>query len=116
MGRDGLAVALAFGLLVGATSSRAACQLQKYAELPVTIENSGAVVSAKLNGADARLIVDTGAFFSMLNPSAVTRFGLRTGPLPPYMSVRGMTGEADMRLTTVKHISMLGVPPPGGGF
>jgi tetratricopeptide (TPR) repeat protein/predicted aspartyl protease len=110
MGRGGLALALAFGLLAGATHSRAACQLLKYAELPVTIERGGAVVAAKLNGADARLTVDTGAFFSMLNPSAVSRFGLRTGPLPPYLTVRGLTGEANIRLTSVKEFSVLGVP------
>ena len=110
MGRGGFALALAFGLLVAAASSRAACQLQQYAELPVTIERGGAVVSAKLNGADARLTVDTGAFFSMLNPSAVSRFGLRTGPLPPYLTVRGLTGEANIRLTSVKEFSVLGVP------
>src|SRR5580698_4939793 len=110
MGRGGLAIALAFGLLAGATSSRAACQLQKYAELPVTIEHGGAVVAAKLNGANARLTVDTGAFFSMLNPSAVSRFGLKTGPLPPYLTVSGLTGEANVHLTTVKDLSVLGVP------
>ena len=104
-----IGVALALGLLA-ATRARAACQLQQYAQLPVTMEAGGAVVSAKLNGADARLTVDTGAFFSMLNPSAVARFGLRTGPLPPFMSVGGTTGAADVRLTTVKEFSVLGVP------
>jgi tetratricopeptide (TPR) repeat protein/predicted aspartyl protease len=116
MGRGDLAIALAFGLLAGATSSRAACQLQKYAELPVTIEHGGAVVAAKLNGADARLTVDTGAFFSMLNPSAVSRFGLKTGPLPPYLTVSGLTGEANVHLTTVKDLSVLGVPLHGVDF
>lgn len=110
MGRGGLVVALALGLLADATSSRAACQLQKYAELPVTIERGGAVVGAKLNGADARLTVDTGAFFSMLNPSTASRLGLRTGPLPPYMTVGGLTGEANVHLTSVKDFSVLGVP------
>src|SRR5580704_12000617 len=110
-----IGVALALGLLAS-PSAHAACQLQRYAELPVAIEGGGAVVSAKLNGADARLTVDTGAFFSMLNPAAVTKFGLRTGPLPPFISVRGMTGEADMRLTTVKDFSVLGVPLHGVDF
>ncbi|HXQ14177.1 MAG TPA: aspartyl protease family protein [Caulobacteraceae bacterium] len=109
MGRGHIGVALALGL-VAAGSARAACQLQQYVQLPVTIEGGGAVVSAKLNGADARLTVDTGAFFSMLNPSAVAKFGLRTEPLPAYISVHGMTGGADPRLTTVKEFSVLGVP------
>ena len=109
MGRGYLAVALALGLLVAGPVS-AACQLQKYVELPVTIENGGAVVAAKLNGQDARLTVDTGAFFSMLTPSAAAKFGLRTDPLPPTIRVGGVTGEADVRVTTVKDLSVLGTP------
>ncbi len=104
-----IGVALALGLLA-AMPARAACQLQQYAQLPVTMEAGGAVVSAKLNGADARLTVDTGAFFSMLNPAAVARFGLRTEPLPANISVGGTTGAADPRLTRVKEFTVLGVP------
>jgi tetratricopeptide (TPR) repeat protein/predicted aspartyl protease len=105
-----IGVALALGLLASTSAHAVACKLQQYAQLPVTIEGGGAVVSAKLDGADARLTVDTGAFFSMLNPAAVTKFGLRTGPLPGYISVGGMTGEAKIRLTTVQEFSVLGVP------
>jgi tetratricopeptide (TPR) repeat protein/predicted aspartyl protease len=115
MGRGRLAVALALAFLAtGAT--HAACTLQKYVELPLTIENGGAMVSAKLNGQDARLTVDTGAFFSMLSPSAVAKFGLKTGPLPPGISVGGLTGEASVKVTTVKDFSVLGAPVHGVDF
>jgi tetratricopeptide (TPR) repeat protein/predicted aspartyl protease len=109
MGREFLALALALCLLA-AGRAEAACQIQKYVELPVTIENGGAVVAAKLNGQDARLTVDTGAFFSMLTPSAVAKFGLKTDPLPPTIRVGGVTGEADIKVTTVKDFSVLGTP------
>jgi tetratricopeptide (TPR) repeat protein/predicted aspartyl protease len=109
MGRGYLAIALAFGLLAAGPAD-AACQIQKYVELPVTIENGAALVAAKLNGQDARLTVDTGAFFSMLSPAAVAKFGLKTGPLPPTISVGGLTGEATVKVTTVKDFSVLGTP------
>ena len=108
MGRSRLCLALIVVLLAAGSAARAACQLQRYVELPVTVERGGAVVKAKLNGADTRLTVDTGAFFSMLNPSAVTKFGLRTGPLPSSLTVGGMTGAADVRLTTVRDFEVLG--------
>jgi predicted aspartyl protease len=102
--------ALALGLLVGVTPAAAKCELQKYVELPVTIQNGGAVVDAKINGADAKLTVDTGAFFSVLYPSTITKFGLNTEPLPSYLRVmRAATGDADFKLTTVKQLTVLGV-------
>ena len=110
MGRGRLAVAFALSLLLATGPASAACQLQKYAELPVTIENGGAVVAAKLNGQDARLTVDTGAFFSMLSPAAAAKFGLKTDPLPPTIRIGGVTGEAEVKVTTVKDFSVLGTP------
>ena len=111
MGSGRVRFALALGLgLTGATSAHAGCQLQQLAQLPVTIEDGGAIVPAKLNGSDARLTVDTGAFFSMLNPAAILKYSLKTGPLPAYLTVSGVTGAADIRLTTVKDVAVLGVP------
>jgi len=116
MGARLFGCALGLGLLAGAAPAAASCVLQKYAELPVTIENGGAVTTAKLNGADTRLIVDTGAFFSMLDPSTVEKYGLKTGFLPPNITVSGVAGEADVKLTRVKEVTVLGVPLHGVDF
>ena len=44
--------------------AHAACKLAKMAELPVTMSNSRPVITAKINGRDARFVVDSGSFFS----------------------------------------------------
>src|SRR5271154_5512249 len=109
MGRLWLNCALAL-VAAWATSAHGGCQLQQLAQLPVTIEDGAAIMPAKINGLDARLRVDTGAFFSLLTPSAVAKYALKTGPLPAYLTVSGVTGEAEVRLTTVKDLTVLGVP------
>ncbi len=57
-------------LALGAGPAAAACKLGRLAELPVTMQGLVPVVSAKIDGADVRLIADTGAFFSMLTRPA----------------------------------------------
>jgi hypothetical protein len=47
--------------------AHAACKLAKMAELPVTMSNSRPVITAKINGRDARFVVDSGSFFSMIS-------------------------------------------------
>ena len=48
----------------------AACGVATIAELPVTMVNMRPVVGAKINGADARFIADSGAFFNMITTPA----------------------------------------------
>ena len=88
----------------------AQCNLQKIAELPVTMAGMAAMVSAKINGQDARFFIDTGAFFSVLNPGSAAKFGLKLGPLDPHFRVEGVTGEASMHVTTVKTLTFMDAP------
>jgi hypothetical protein len=65
----GLAI-LALGLFGAAAPAAAACKLQKVAELPVTIMGpQKAVVSAKINGVEVKLIADSGASMGGLRPA-----------------------------------------------
>ena len=68
------------------------CKLQIFAELPVTMEGLRPLVLVKINGADARLVADSGAFYSMLSPAAAAEFKLpkRSAPFGAY--VRGVGG------------------------
>jgi tetratricopeptide (TPR) repeat protein len=86
----------------------AACKLIKVAELPVTMTRAAQpVISAKINGVDARLVADSGAFFSMLSPSVVQKFGLNVGPAPFGLRLRGVGGDEDVRLATAKSFTLL---------
>jgi predicted aspartyl protease/tetratricopeptide (TPR) repeat protein len=88
----------------------AECNLQNVAEIPVTMAGMEAMVNAKINGQDATFFIDTGAFFSVLNPGSAAKFGLKLGPLDPRFRVEGVTGEASMHVTTVKTLTFMDAP------
>jgi tetratricopeptide (TPR) repeat protein len=99
---------MALALVAAAPPAVAKCLLQKVADLPVTMVGPRPVVSAKINGVDVRLFIDTGSFANTLNPDAAARIGLSAGPLPPNLKVRGLTGEADMHMATANDFDILG--------
>src|ERR1700733_4680458 len=64
-------------LAASPTAAFADCTLAKLAELPVTMEGLRPVVPVKINGTDSRLIVDSGAFYSMLSPGSAAELKLK---------------------------------------
>jgi tetratricopeptide (TPR) repeat protein/predicted aspartyl protease len=91
-------------------ASSAGCTLAKLAELPVTMLDLRPVVSVKINGADARLIADSGAFYSFLTPGSAAEFKLRL-ELPPYnLRVSGVGGEVATNVTTIKEFMLASIP------
>jgi len=97
------------GLSTVASPALAACQLTPIAELPVTMHGLRPTVSAKVNGQDARFVVNTGAYFSLLGPLSAARFGLKPGPTPPGVVVRGVGGEVDAGFATAKDFELMGM-------
>ncbi|HEX3396192.1 MAG TPA: hypothetical protein VHS76_05780, partial [Steroidobacteraceae bacterium] len=43
------------------------CQLGRVAELPITMSGFRPIITAKINGQDARFVLDSGAFYSMIS-------------------------------------------------
>jgi tetratricopeptide (TPR) repeat protein/predicted aspartyl protease len=104
----------------------AACKISRIAELAVTMNGLRPMVSAKINGADAQFIADSGAFFSVIAPAKAAEFKLRTEPAPFHLMLRGVGGTAEAMVTNVKVFTLVGVPihnvqfvvggsEPGGG-
>ena len=118
MARGWFLSALACAVIAGAAEPAAAasCGLDKLAELPVTMVGRDAVVTARINGEFARLAVDTGSFFSMLTPAAAARLHMTPGPLPYGLTVRGVTGAAQVKMATAKDFMVMGVPLHGVDF
>jgi tetratricopeptide (TPR) repeat protein len=52
------------------------CHILRSPPIPVTMMDRQPIISAKINGADARFMVDTGSFFQTLYPSAAAEFKL----------------------------------------
>jgi tetratricopeptide (TPR) repeat protein/predicted aspartyl protease len=103
-----IALALAW-LLTSPMPASSGCTLAKLAELPVTMQGLRPLVPVKFNGADARLIADSGAFYSMLSPGSAAELHLRLEPAPPYIRVSGIGGDTSVWTTTVKDFRLAGI-------
>ncbi|MDP9007280.1 MAG: retropepsin-like domain-containing protein, partial [Pseudomonadota bacterium] len=109
-----MAVALLIATLVP-FSSFAICKRSAF-NLPVTIQGSRPVIAAKFNGENVRLLVDSGAFFSMISSAAVEQFKLRTGMAPLGLVVRGIGGTTVPSVATVKLFTLGNVDVPNVEF
>lgn len=97
IGRVLLGLAL-LGITATGAHAQPKCTLGKLAELPVRMEGLRPLVSVEVNGQPTTLMLDTGAFFSAVQGPTAAKLGLRLGPLPPGMSVRGAGGAADYKV------------------
>jgi tetratricopeptide (TPR) repeat protein/predicted aspartyl protease len=64
-------------------------------DLPATISGTRALIDAKVNHQDVRLIVDSGAFFSMISATKAEELKLKMGPAPYGLSARGVGGSTE---------------------
>jgi tetratricopeptide (TPR) repeat protein/predicted aspartyl protease len=102
-------------------SAGAACKLAKLVELPVTMVDRKPMVTAKINGVEARFAVDSGAFFSVITAANAAEYQLKLHPAPAWIRVTGIGGETQVSTTTVKVFTLAGIPFPeveflvGGG-
>jgi len=110
-GRFGAGLAALAAALCGLAGppAAAACHVQQIAELAVTMSGQSPMVTAKINGHDARFIADSGAFYSLISPGSAAEFGLKTTPLD-FMRLKGMGGETQAYVTTVKTFTLAETP------
>jgi tetratricopeptide (TPR) repeat protein/predicted aspartyl protease len=93
-GRKALFASLVLALSAVGSTARAAdrCDIGKFAELPTTMAGMVPRVSVKVEGVDTTFMVDSGAFFSFMNPEAAHRLKLSTYPAPIGYYVHGVGG------------------------
>jgi tetratricopeptide (TPR) repeat protein/predicted aspartyl protease len=85
------------------------CQLGRFAEIPVTITGLRPLVSAKINGADALFIADSGAFFSTISAAAAAQFRLPVDRSKGLM-MSGVKGTTQAYVATVKEFTLVDTP------
>jgi predicted aspartyl protease len=95
--------------------SFAACKREAI-DLPVTTENSRPLIPAKINGEAVRLVVDSGAWFSMISTAAAGRLKLKIGPPPVELRLGGLGGSADPKVATVKTFTLANIDLPNREF
>jgi tetratricopeptide (TPR) repeat protein len=110
-------------LSVASAAQAADCQLVKVAELPVTMAGLRPLVPAKINGKDALFLVDSGAFYSVLNADAVPKYDLKTYAAPMGFYIQGIGGRQEARVSKVSEFTYAGIPlknieflVSGGGY
>jgi hypothetical protein len=87
-----------------ASASASACKLQAVNELPLVVVGDEAYVEVSINGQPARLLVDTGAFTTLLTPAAAKALGLNPLPLRGYRTwgVGGFSVPETARIRDIK--------------
>ena len=101
--------AAALAACLVAAPALAVCKFSRVAEFSVTMEGLRPEIDVTINGKPARLLVDTGAFYSFMSPAAAKRLGLTPGSLPAGFSVSGVNGEVNATLGTANTLTIAGV-------
>ena len=84
-------VSVALGAL--SINANAACTLGKVAELKVTMSGKTPVISALINGKEARFAVDSSSYYNIISTSAAANSGLRLMPAPSWLASKGSDGR-----------------------
>ena len=110
--------AAVFVLAMSASSApaRAACQVMKLVEIPVTMVGLRPIVTARINGREARLILDSGAFFSTIARANALEYGLPIRPVAMGARLRGIGGDTSLAATTVTGFGLGGQVIPRVDF
>jgi tetratricopeptide (TPR) repeat protein/predicted aspartyl protease len=95
--------------------SQAECK-RAAVDLPVTISGTRALIDAKINHQDVRLMVDSGAFFSMISAAMAEELKLKIGPAPYGFSLRGIGGTTQPSVGTAKVFTIANVDIPNVEF
>ena len=98
--------------LMLATNAFSACSLEKYAELPVIMNDRQPTIEGSINGTPATFLADSGGFYSLLWADRVGRFNLHLNVPPGGFTLQGVGGKEDTRVTTIQGFSLRGL---GGG-
>ena len=93
-------------LAAGATQAEP-CRIVRAPDIPVIMRGLKPTVRAQINGQDAWLVADSGAFFNMLTPAAVAQFQLPYQQFPG-LNVKGVGGYESGRVVRVRKFTFVG--------
>ena len=82
----------------------------------MTISGTRALIDTKINHQDVRLMVDSGAFFSMVSAAMADELKLKLGPAPYGFSLKGIGGSTVPSIGTAKVFTIANVDIPNVEF
>jgi tetratricopeptide (TPR) repeat protein len=98
---------LGISALLASQARADGCQLKDYGTLPVEMVGGQATTMVKINGADTRFVLDTGAFFNTMSRANAMSLGLNLRPAPFGFRIGGIGGTAGVQFTQVKDFGIL---------
>jgi len=107
MGMLRCCLGLGLGLLLAGQAWADDCHLKSYGTLPVEMVGSRATTMVKINGNNARFMLDTGAFFNFMSKANAAALGLTLQPAPFGYRITGVGGEANVQQAHVKEFGIL---------
>jgi tetratricopeptide (TPR) repeat protein/predicted aspartyl protease len=98
---------LASTVLAAAAAHAEPCGITRTPDIPVTMSGLKPMVHAQINGQDVLLVVDSGAFFSLLTPAAAAQFQLPHQAFPG-LTVEGVGGQESARVVRARKFTFIG--------
>jgi hypothetical protein len=92
-------------------ASRAECK-RAALDLPVTISGTRPLITAKINNQEVHLIVDSGAFFSMISSAAAEELKMKIGLAPFGLTVKGIGGTTVPSVGTAAVFTLANIDIP----
>jgi tetratricopeptide (TPR) repeat protein len=84
------------------------CTLGRVAEIPITMAGTRPLISAKINNQEARFVLDSGAFYSLISTATAAEFNLRLTPGPYGLKLQGIGGAVAAQIATVREFGIAG--------
>ena len=102
-----LAAAFAANLTaISGAHAEGKCELGKIAELPITMAGLRPLIIAQVNGKDAKFLLDSGSFYSLMSTAEAADLNLKLSV--SRMTINGVGGETRTWLTKVQDFAFLG--------
>lgn len=98
---------LGLGVLLAGQACADECHLASYGTLPVEMVGSRATTMVKINGTNARFILDTGAFFNFMSHANAASLGLKLEQAPFGYRMNGIGGSTNIQQAHVKELGIL---------
>jgi clan AA aspartic protease (TIGR02281 family) len=107
---------LCIGVLLASQARADGCHLMDYGTLQVEMVGGQAMTKVRINGADTRFILDTGALFNAIPRASALSLGLKLQPAPDGYRISGVGGTAELAFTGVKDFGILNTTLHDIGF
>jgi tetratricopeptide (TPR) repeat protein/predicted aspartyl protease len=102
------AIAFSSALLISRVQAAGGCTLGRVAELPIAMAGYRPMITAKIDDKEARFVLDSGAFFSLMSTATAAEFDLKLHHAPFGFRFQGIGGEMDAQVATVKEFRIAG--------